>query len=52
MEFTTLPRPIKRISRALEHSRKCGRVTNRAASKRGCACGDLPSQLTISICAA
>ncbi|VUZ46726.1 unnamed protein product, partial [Hymenolepis diminuta] len=34
-EFTTLPRFTKGISRAVEHSGKCGRLTDHVASKRG-----------------
>ncbi|KAM3182512.1 hypothetical protein ACTXT7_012231 [Hymenolepis weldensis] len=35
MEFTTLPGLIKGISRVLEHSGKCGYVTDRVANMRG-----------------
>ncbi|KAM3185217.1 hypothetical protein ACTXT7_006801 [Hymenolepis weldensis] len=35
VEFTTLPGLIKWISHTLEHSEKCGRVTDRSAIKCG-----------------
>ncbi|KAM3182165.1 hypothetical protein ACTXT7_012935 [Hymenolepis weldensis] len=44
MEFTTLPRQIREISLGLEHSGKCGRVTDHVAIKCGRACRSLPNQ--------
>ncbi|KAM3183301.1 hypothetical protein ACTXT7_010627 [Hymenolepis weldensis] len=52
VEFTTLPRLIKGIPRALEHSGKCGRVTDRVAIKHRRACRSLPSQSAVNIPAA
>ncbi|VUZ54009.1 unnamed protein product [Hymenolepis diminuta] len=49
MEFTKLPKLIKGISRALEHSGKRGRVTDRVTIKHGCACGSVPSQSAVSV---
>ncbi|KAM3179747.1 hypothetical protein ACTXT7_000030 [Hymenolepis weldensis] len=47
---TPLPRLIKRTSPALEHSGKCGRVTDRAASKRDVRAEALPAnQRSISL---
>ncbi|VUZ43930.1 unnamed protein product, partial [Hymenolepis diminuta] len=52
VEFTTLPTLIKEILSVLDHSGKCERVTNRAASKRSRACRGLFSQSAINTPAA